>query len=457
MTTNTRQYPAAQRVGAALNFLQKQEQFIASVGALCQVVPAPIASGITTAATNCIDTIWFNENFMQKFSVSGIRDIIAHEIGHVLFMDGFWDKERRPNHILANIAMDYRINSFLKRAGFPFDDPAFGKTFSIAEAKQWLATGAKPKEKEVLFIDVETCTDDVSAELIYDWLDEAAQKQGKGKGGQPGPGTPGDGSNLPDASTGEAPRPGAPGANGDPNQQGQTPAKPLTEAQRDALKQQIKEAIHAAAQAAKAAGSESAMAERIIGAYGRAPQDWKRVLPRFVRTVTGKLRAPHRSYRRLSKRTGWDAPIVIPLRGRLKGSLGTLVVSIDVSGSIRDEDFNAIAANVKAMCQQAPIGKVHVLYHDVQIVKHEEFASASQVVIRNITAGGTDITSPFRWVEENLPQPPAAMVLFTDLCGPYPDSPPDYPVIWGITYNAARESHGLVPKWGRNVPVPCDG
>lgn len=453
-----RQFSAATRVSAALNFLQKQEQFIASVGALCQVVPAPAQSGITTAATNCLDTIWFCEEFMQKFSVGGIRDIMAHEIGHVLFMDGFWDFERRPKKILANIAMDYRINSFLKRAGFPFDDPAFGEAFSIDAAKRWLSTGAQPKEKEVLFIDVETCTDAVSAELIYDWLDAALQQQpqqgGKGKGD--------DGSNMPSPSTGEAPRPGAPGADGDQSKQGQAPAKPLTEAQRDALKQQIQEALHAAAKAAKQAGSDSAMAERIIGAYGRAPQDWKRVLPRFVRTVTGKLRAPHRSYRRLSKRTGWGAPVVIPLRGRLKGSLGTLVVSIDVSGSIRDEDFNAIAANVRAMCQQAPIGKVHILYHDVQIVKHEEFASASQVVIRNITAGGTDITSPFRWVEENLSrhlggQPPAAMVLFTDLEGPYPDSPPDYPVIWGVTYNAARQRQGLTPKWGRNVPVPCDG
>ena len=65
------------------------------------------------------------------------------------------------------------------------------------------------------------------------------------------------------------------------------------------------------------------------------------------------------------------------------------------------------------------------------------------IQLKPMGGGGTDFHPVFQYIEDNDVKP-MCLVIFTDLYGSYPDSPPDYPVLWALEPNADPND----PKYG---------
>jgi predicted metal-dependent peptidase len=101
-----------------------------------------------------MQTLYFNEGFMEKLSDDEILFVLAHEVMHMALEHGL--RKQARNHMLWNIACDYALNLVLKDSGFEI----------------W---------KEALCDDIYK---DMSADQIYDKLQRSAEGGGKGKGRQ---------------------------------------------------------------------------------------------------------------------------------------------------------------------------------------------------------------------------------------------------------------------------------
>jgi predicted metal-dependent peptidase len=112
--------------------------------------------------------------------------------------------------------------------------------------------------------------------------------------------------------------------------------------------------------------------------------------------------------------------------------MGELVVGIDTSGSILEEVFGEMGAELTAIAAQCRPKKVIVLYCDAAVHRVEEFEPGDDIVLNPIGGGGTDFRPVFNWIAENDIQP-AGLIFMTDLMGTFPRDEPDYPVLWGVT------------------------
>lgn len=87
-------------------------------------------ASIPTMATDFFRLLW-NRKFVDTLTIEELKFVIVHEVLHRIFMHPFRLKGRI--HLLANMAMDYAINPFIKEAGLtaPKDCLFDEKFFSI--------------------------------------------------------------------------------------------------------------------------------------------------------------------------------------------------------------------------------------------------------------------------------------------------------------------------------------
>ena len=57
--------------------------------------------------------------------------------------------------------------------------------------------------------------------------------------------------------------------------------------------------------------------------------------------------------------------------------------------------------------------------------------------------GGTDFRPPFEYVADHPELEPSCFIYITDGCGPAPDNPPPYPVLWILTSDGEKPA-----SWG---------
>ena len=109
--------------------------------------------------------------------------------------------------------------------------------------------------------------------------------------------------------------------------------------------------------------------------------------------------------------------------------MGELVVAVDCSGSIGQEELNQFAAEVTTIHQDQKPVKITVMYFDSEISHVDEYTRDDELDIKMHGGGGTAFSPIFEKIEE-LNIEPVACVVLTDLyCNDYGDTPA-YPVLW---------------------------
>jgi predicted metal-dependent peptidase len=188
-----------------------------------------------------------------------------------------------------------------------------------------------------------------------------------------------------------------------------------------------KMAVVQAANAAKQVGKLPGSMDRLVEGITNPQVDWR---AQFQRYFTERSKDDY-SWSRPNRRM-MQYGIILP--SLYSESMGTAVVFIDTSGSIDQVTLDAFGAEVTAMHAASRPARLVVVYCDSDINHVDEFGPNDELFFKMHGGGGTDFRPPFIYVEENDINPVVGVYL-TDLYGPQPETPPNYPFLWCCTTN----------------------
>ena len=334
--------------------------------------------------------------------------------------------------------------------------------------------------------------DRISVEQAYDRLPEPQEGEGDGDGTPPD-GAGDDGSNTPDPQTGgdhgddsddDGPAHGddpqdedAPGEDQDDDPQGEDApgeggeagvpsfdpsgtGEVMDAAARDGAdagtgdapmyvndeEQAWDEAMHQALNLAKAQGKAPGAVEETIRDAHTSTLDWRTLLRRYM---TDAARSDY-SWS-LPNRRFIDSGLYLPSI-RSEG-IDTVAVIIDTSGSLDAQALAAFWTEVRDIATELRPETVIVLQVDAALQDSAEYSAfdlPDEIALKG--RGGTDFRPGFAWLEEQGTRP-SLCLYFTDMeCDCYPDTAPQFPVIWcewGEGVGLWRQP----PPWGEHIRI----
>jgi predicted metal-dependent peptidase len=225
----------------------------------------------------------------------------------------------------------------------------------------------------------------------------------------------------------------------DPSGMGEVRDAPATS---DATEADWQQATKQAAEVAKAQGKLPGALKRELDKLTDSRVDWRSLLRRYVQDIA---RSDY-SWSRPNTRylvSGLFLPALHSIE------CGRIAVAIDTSGSIDQVLLAQFAAEVQAIAHELQPARVDVIYCDTEVNRVDSFERSEPVTIAATGGGGTDFRPVFDRIDQDG-DVPAVLIYLTDLYGTFPDSAPEYPVIWAVSNSNATE----VP-FGEYVP--CNG
>lgn len=109
--------------------------------------------------------------------------------------------------------------------------------------------------------------------------------------------------------------------------------------------------------------------------------------------------------------------------------MGPVLVAIDTSGSIDDVLLKQFASELRSIASETRPARVHVVYCDARIGRHDVFERDDLLELHPIGGGGTDFRPVFE-LAAKLDEAPVAIVYLTDLDGTFPNQAPEIPTLW---------------------------
>lgn len=216
------------------------------------------------------------------------------------------------------------------------------------------------------------------------------------------------------------------------------PPEPLTETEKEQLSIQWRQRLAGAAQQAMQAGKLGASLRRLVDHLLQPQLPWRMLLARYM---TASSRDDY-SYMRPSRREG-DA--ILPT---LRGSQIDVVVALDTSGSIRENEMREFVSEIDAIKGQVR-ARILLQACDAALCQAGPWIyepwEAFELPADLRGGGGTRFTPVFDWVATES-QTPDLLVYFTDALGEFPKQEPEYPVIWLV------KGRGNVP-WGQRIQL----
>jgi predicted metal-dependent peptidase len=164
--------------------------------------------------------------------------------------------------------------------------------------------------------------------------------------------------------------------------------------------------------------------------------DWRELLAQFIATTyQGK-----RQWLPPNRRHVWQGLYMPSQRSEcIEG-----VVAIDTSGSMADE-LQAVFSEVHGLLRTFGRFNLTLIQCDADIQSVHTISDECTIPPKAFEAhglGGTDFRPVFEQID-NMPEPPNFLVYLTDGCGPAPDQPPPYPVLWILPNTCQPPAH-----WG---------
>lgn len=324
---------------------------------------------ISTAAVDQRGQIYINPDWFETLSVEEVVFVLAHEIGHVIGQHALRRGARIPKK--WNIAGDAWINDMLKAAdiGTPVD--------GIVDMP-----GSK----------------DITVDEIYNSLPDGNDGDGPGGDGPIG----GIGDDIIERGT------------------------PLTAEEATRIDAETRVEIAQAAQAAKAQGKMPTALAKIIADLIDPGTPWYDILERYMVSYTRGDYTWSRPNRRFADIA------YLPSTGKA-AQMGEIVIQVDVSGSINKTElahYNGHISRIVSLCQPE---RVHVLYVDTGVCKHEVFEQGEEVTLEFYSGGGTDMEAGFEFIAQEGIDPEVFVCLTDGYTDFNVSNAPNYPVLWCIS------------------------
>ena len=360
-----------------------------------------------TAATDGRN-FYYNSRFINMLRAKEIEFLFGHEVLHCVY-DHFGRRgERDPQ--LWNIANDFCVNQDLKK-------------HNVGE---FITTVPCLYDKKY---------DGMSSEEIYDQLYENAEKVDIGKLIQQlldehldGEGEDGDGD-----GDGKGDRDGK----GDGDGKGRPK---LSEADKQAIRDEIKEAVLAAAAASDGAGNLPAGVRRLIQDLTEPKMNWRELLRMQLEST---IKSDYTWMR--ASRKGWHMDAVMP--GMKLEPMIDIAVAIDTSGSIGEDMLRDFLGEIQGIMDSFPAYRIHVFCFDTEVHNPAQYNSDNLDQITDYEpggGGGTDFTAIYDYLKAEEIEP-KRLVVFTD----------GYPFgSWGDenytdTVWILHGTTSIVPPWGQ--------
>jgi predicted metal-dependent peptidase len=323
-----------------------------------------------TAATDGRN-FYYNSRFVDMLKPKEIEFLFGHEVLHCVY-DHFGRRgDRDPQ--LFNIANDYCVNGDLKkhRVG------EFITTVPCLYDHKY--EGMSSEEiYDILYENAEKI--DISS-LIDKMLDEHLDGEGNGEGGD---------------------------KDGDGKEKGKGRPQ-LSAEERQKIKDEIKEAVLAAASASDGAGNLPAGVKRIIEDMTAPKMNWRELLRMQLEST---IKSDYTWMR--NSRRGWHMDAVMP--GMKLDPMIDIAISIDASGSMSDRMLRDFLAEVAGIMEQFPNYRIHVVSFDTKVYNPQQFDSENLDDITGyeiMGGGGTDFDCVFQYFKENEIEP-KRHIMFTD-------------------------------------------
>jgi predicted metal-dependent peptidase len=353
-----------------------------------------------TAATDGRN-FYYNSRFVNMLRPKEIEFLFGHEVLHCVY-DHFGRRgDRDPQ--LWNVANDYCVNQDLKE-------------HNVGE-----------------FITTVPCLYDkkykgMSSEEIYDQLMENAEKVDIGKLIQ---------QLLDEHLDGN----GDDDGDGDGDNDGEGKGRPkLSAADKQAIRDEIKEAVLAAAAASDGAGNLPAGVKRLIQDLTEPKMNWRELLRMQLEST---IKSDYTWMR--ASRKGWHMDAVMP--GMQLEPMIDIAVAIDTSGSIGEAMLKDFLGEIQGIMDSFPAYRIHVFCFDTEVHNPAQYNSENLDVITEYEpagGGGTDFTAIYDYLKAEEIEP-KRLVVFTD----------GYPFgSWGDenytdTVWILHGTTSIVPPWGQ--------
>jgi predicted metal-dependent peptidase len=214
----------------------------------------------------------------------------------------------------------------------------------------------------------------------------------------------------------------------------------LSEEEKQAIRDEIKEAMMAAASAEIHAGNIPLGVKRIIQDITAPKMNWRELLRQQLEsTIKSDF-----TWMRASRR-GWHMDAVMP--GMKNDEMIDIAIALDASGSISERMLKDFLAETQGIMDQFQSYRIHIFTFDTRVYNPAQYNSDNLDSICDYEVsggGGTDFTCIFNYLKENEIEP-KRLVVFTD----------GYPFgSWGDENYADTVwiLHGtttIVPPWGQ--------
>lgn len=172
---------------------------------------------------------------------------------------------------------------------------------------------------------------------------------------------------------------------------------------------------------------------------GRIP--WRRILHAFV-NQTCLAGTDDFSWTRPNFKHPLSEEIVVP--GEISREIDPLVVVVDTSASITDQQLRVFASEAAALMRKFPEADIMLITTDAAVQERVHMRSPEDLIsrVKFKGGGGTDFREVFSLISSLPGYTP--VVFFTDGDALYPEKPPGNPVLWILTGCHVRPPFGRV-------------
>jgi predicted metal-dependent peptidase len=324
---------------------------------------------LTTAATDGRH-FYYNSRFIMMLKPKEVEFLVGHEVLHVVY-DHLGRRDSRDPEIF-NIANDYAINADLKKH----------------KVGEMITTVPCLYEKKYEGIASEAIYDDLMKNVQYinmeDLLDQMIDDHLDGEGD--------------DSEDGDGP---------DSDRKGKGRPK-LSDAEKEEIRQEMKQAILNAAQQAEA-GQIPAGVERMIKQLTDPVMPWRELIQT---NLTSAIKNDY-SWIRPSRRS-WHMDAIMP--GMTPGEEIDVDIYIDMSGSISNKQGMQFLSEVAGMMDSFDGYRLRVTCFDTKCYNTQEYTSENMENIEEYQlhgGGGTDFDCIFDDLKE-AGRVPERLIVFTD-------------------------------------------
>lgn len=325
--------------------------------------------------------LYYNTQFFNAMDKDEITFVIAHEILHCVF-DHLTRREDR-DRMIYNIAADYIVNNLLVRDKIGAK-PKLVDCFQDFKYEGWTS--------EAVYDDIFEKYDQQQLEALGELLDEHIDWEDE------------------DGDKGDSQSQGA-DEEGDTDSNGNKVSKKRPTYSKEDLRQirdEIKENMISASQSA-GAGNVPGEIARMIKELTEPKMNWRELLRQQIQST---IRNDYTFSR--PSRKAWHTGAILP--GMNFDETIDIAVSIDMSGSIGDDQAKDFLSEIKGIMDEYKDYKIKIWCFDTKVYNEQDFSADGGEDLTEyevMGGGGTDFMSNWNYMKEN-DIVPKKFIMFTD-------------------------------------------